>query len=372
MKRAEAKTRAGVVILAGGMILAGAISLAAAQNSPRVGMLEQEGWAAIKAGNLKAATDAFREATKLEPKNASLWLGAGMAEFLQRHDPEAKAHLQHAIDLDPKLTLARAQLAHVVKRQGDLAEAIRLYEVVAADAPDDDGVRDTLGRWKRERELHERMRLEVGDHFTVSFEGPEDAAMASQALESLNRAFWRICDVFGTFPTRSIPVVLYSGEQFSDITRSPKWAAGAFDGIIRVPMRGAGEKGDDLDRVLAHEFSHAMIRSLATRGVPTWLNEGLASVLEGDDLSWTDQPMSAVSKPPSLKGLSGSFGKLSGRDAQVAYAFSARAAKRLLDEAGGAAIANLLRDLGEGVEFEDAFLHRIQRSVADFEASLQQ
>ena len=48
------------------------------------------------------------------------------------------------------------------------------------------------------------------------------------------------------------------------------------------------------------------------------------------------------------------------------------AAKRLLDEAGGAAIANLLRDLGEGVEFEAAFLHRIQKSLADFEASLQQ
>ena len=150
-------------------------------------------------------------------------------------------------------------------------------------------MRDTLDRWKRERELHERMRLEVGDHFTVSFEGPEDAAMAAQALESLNRAFWRICEVFGAFPPKSIPVVLYSGEQFSDITRSPKWAAAAFDGIIRVPMRGAGEKGEDLDRVLAHEFSHALIRSLATRGLPTWLNEGLASVLEGDDLGWADK-----------------------------------------------------------------------------------
>ena len=371
-KPAGGRIAVGRFILVGSLIFAGAVSISAAQNSPRVGMLEQQGWAAIKAGNGKAATDAFTEATKLEPKNASLWLGAGMAEFLQRHDPEAKAHLQHALDLDPKLTLARAQLAQVIKRQGDLAEAIRLYEIVTVEAPDDKGVRDTLDRWKRERELHERMRLEVGDHFTVSFEGPEDAVMAAQALESLNRAFWRICDVLGTFPTRSIPVVLYSGEQFRDITRSPQWAAAAFDGIIRIPMRGAGEKGEDLDRVLAHEFSHAMIRSLATRGLPTWLNEGLASVLEGDDLSWTDKPLSAVSTPPSLKALSGSFNKLSGREAQVAYAASARAAKRLLDEAGGVAIANLLRDLGDGVEFEAAFLHRIQRSLADFENSLKQ
>ena len=207
--------------------------------------------------------------------------------------------------LDPKLTRARAQLAQVVKRQGDLTEAIRLYEIVATEVPDDAGVRDTLDRWKREKDLHERMRLEVGDHFTVSFEGPEDAAMAAQALESLNKAFWRISEVFGTFPAKSIPVVLYSGQQFSDITRSPQWAAAAFDGIIRVPMRGAGEKGEDLDRVLAHEFSHALIRSLATRGLPTWLNEGLASVLESDDLSWATSTVEKLPKLPSLTMLSG-------------------------------------------------------------------
>ena len=88
------------------------------------------------------------------------------------------------------------------------------------------------------------------------------------------------------FRPKSVPVVLYTREQFRDITRSPEWAAAAYDGIIRVPMRGAGEKGEDLDRVLAHEFSHALIRSLATRNLPTWLNEGLASVLESDDLDW--------------------------------------------------------------------------------------
>jgi hypothetical protein len=196
--------------------------------------------------------------------------------------------------------------------------------------------------------------------------------MAAQAIESLNKAFWRVCDVFGAFPPRSVPVVLYSGEQFQDITRSPKWAAAAFDGTIRVPMRGAGEKGEDLDRVLSHEFTHALIRSLATRGLPTWLNEGLASALESDSLDWAQANMAKASTAPTLAALSPPFSKMSGSEAQIAYAMSAIAAKRLLDEAGGVAVANLLRDLGDGVEFDTAFLHRIQRSLADFQASLQQ
>ena len=75
---------------------------------------------------------------------------------------------------------------------------------------------------------------------------------------------------------------------------------------------------------------------------------------------------------PTLRRCRRRSRRLSGSDAQIAYAASALAAQRLLDEAGGVAIANLLRDLGEGVEFEAAFLHRIQRSLADFEASLQQ
>lgn len=362
---------AGIALVAGLLVLGGT-AYAGGQNSPRVAILEQEGWAAIKAGKGPAAMDAFREAIKLDPKNAWLRLGAGTAEFLQRHDAEAKAYLEQALELDPKLTRARAQLAHAVKRQGDLQEAIRLYELVAVESPDDTAVRDTLERWKRERDLHDRMRLEVGDHFTVSFEGAEDAAMAAQAIESLNRAFWRITDVFGAFPTRSVPVVLYSGEQFRDITRSPQWAAAAFDGTIRVPMRGAGEKGEDLDRVLAHEFAHALIRSLAHRGLPTWLNEGLASALESDNFDWAKASLANTVKLPSLSTLAAPFSKMNSGEAQVAYATSALAARRLLDEAGGAAVANLLRDLGDGVPFEEAFLHRIQRSLADFEASLSQ
>jgi tetratricopeptide (TPR) repeat protein len=367
------KTLAGAALLVGVALLDGALMLdgsAAAQNSPRAAILEQAGWDAIDANRLPLAAASFKEAITLDPKNAMLRLGAGLAAYLQRQDTEARQHLEQALVLDPKLSRARIPLAQVWRRQGEFNEAIRQMEIAVAELPGEPGLRDTLDRWLRERDLHERMRLAVGDFFIVSFEGPEDAQLAAQVLDSLTRAYWRICDVFGAFPDKATPVVLYTREQFRDITRSPQWAAAAFDGIIRVPVRGAGEKGDDLDRVLAHEFSHALIRSLATRGLPTWLNEGLASALESDDLSWATTIVERVGKMPSLQRLAAPFGTLSGGDAALAYAVSAVAARRLLDEAGGPAVANLLRDLGEGVDFEPAFERRMQKSLGQFEQSL--
>jgi hypothetical protein len=41
-----------------------------------------------------------------------------------------------------------------------------------------------------------------------------------------------------------------------------------------------------LDRVVTHELVHAVIASAAPRQVPAWLNEGLATYLEGSDHAW--------------------------------------------------------------------------------------
>lgn len=341
-----------------------------AQTSPKAAMLEQTAWAALDARRVQEAADAFAQAIALDPKNPRLRLGAGMAAFLQRRDTDAKQALEYALQLDPQFSRARAQLAHVVRRMGDLVGAIREYERVVSELPEDQGARDTLERWKRELELHDRMRQEVGDHFVVSFEGPEDSALGAQAVEALERAYWRVCDLLGVFPTHPIQVILYSNEQFRDITRSPPWAAGVYDGRIRVPVRGAKANMKELERVLGHEFVHALVRSLSERAVPAWLNEGLATALEDDGIEWAQKQMAKTKDVPTLEVLQTSFGRLAGAQAQAAYATSALAAERLLDEHGGTAVANLLRDIGDGIEFAKAFEHRMQRSLADFAATL--
>jgi tetratricopeptide (TPR) repeat protein len=342
-------------------------ALLGAQIDPRAALVERNAWTALNAGQAHAAAEAFRDALTADPKNARLHLGAGMAASLERRDAEARDEFERALALDPKLIQARALLGQIQYRMGDRALAMRTYETLLAADPDDRSARATLERWRREADLHDRMQQAVGSHFTVSFEGPAEAALAAEALEVLDRAYWRIGQLLGTYPSEPIAVVLYTSEQFRDITRSPAWAAGAYDGIIRVPMRGALDKREELDRVLSHEFTHALVRTLAARGVPAWLNEGLATALETGNLGWAET--SAAAQPPvPLRALQSGFGRFTGGQAQLAYATSALAARRLLDEAGGFAVANLLRDLGDGVPFETAFLHRIQRSFADFQA----
>ena len=337
-----------------------------AQIDPRTALIERAAWNALTAGQAHKAADAFREALVADPKNARLHLGAGVAAALERRDADARDEFDRALSLEPKLTQARALLGQMQHRMGDALGAMRTYETLLALSPDDREAQATLDRWRRESELHDRMQQAVGSHFTVSFEGPAEAALAAEALEVLDRAYWRVGQLLGTYPTDPVPVVLYTGEQFRDITRSPEWAAGAYDGTIRVPMRGALDNPKELDRVLSHEFTHALIRSLAARGVPAWLNEGLATALETGDLEWAEKRVKEAADAVPLSALQAGFGRFTGGQAQLAYATSALAARRLLEEAGGFAIANLLRDLGDGIDFDAAFLHRIQRPFAEF------
>jgi tetratricopeptide (TPR) repeat protein len=340
-----------------------------AQIDPRAALVERAAWEALSRGEAHQAATAFREALAADPKNPRLHLGAGLAAMAERRDTDARDEFDAALAIDPKLTDARRPLGLVQYRLGDAASAIRTYELLIAEAPDDTAARTTLDRWQREQALHDRMREAVGSHFTVSFEGPAEAALAEAALQSLDRAYWRIGQELGTFPNEPIRVVLYTTEQFRDITRSPSWAAGAYDGTIRVPMRGALDDSGELDRVLAHEFTHALISTLAARNVPTWLNEGIAAALENGDLSWADEHAALTRRVP-LAVLQSGFSRFSGPEATLAYAASARAARRLLDDAGGFAVANLLRDLGTGIPFESAFAHRMQMSFAAFQAEM--
>ena len=341
---------------------------ASAQSTPRAAMLEQQGWQAIQAGRFTEAAGAFRQALVDDDRNATAHLGAGLAAYLLQHLQEAHAQLQRALELNPRLVTAYQLLGDVTDRQGDLQGAIDIYEKGLAIAPGNAGLQAGLARLQRESALQARQRQALSNHFTVRFEGRAEQPLADEALRILEQAYWRIGTILDVYPSTPITVVLYTEQQFRDITLSPAWAAGAFDGQIRVPMRGALKRPQELARVLSHEFVHALIYTLAPSGVPMWLNEGLAVAFEDGGGAWTTPLLAKTPARIPLDDLTQSFAGLPAGAVPLAYAESAAAAEQMITLAGGIGIANLLRDLGAGVDFQKAFAQRMNMSYARFQA----
>lgn len=328
------------------------------------------GWEAIRAGRASDAAGAFAEAIDAEPRDPSLHLGAGLAAHLLGQPTAARHALGRALTLAPGYTAASLLLGEILYRGSDLDGAIRVYEQALAHAPDHPRLTSRLQDWRREAAVHSGFFQSNGAHFTVLFEGPADEELARRALEMLEAAYWRVGTALYTFPEGVITVVLYTQEQFRDITRSPEWAAALYDGRIRVPMRGALQRPAELERVLAHEFTHALVRSLAPAGVPAWLNEGLAVLFEPDGLAWADAQLARSRVRLPYDRLASGFGRLPGSDARLAYAQGAAAAHRLIELAGTTAVVGLLQDLARGEPFAQAFERRALVPFDTFVAGL--
>jgi tetratricopeptide (TPR) repeat protein len=351
----------------------GALDVAAAQSSPRdPAALVQEGAKALDERRFGDALDAFTAASAIVPRDPSLCFGAGMAAFMLGRNADAQVWFEKALTLNPRYRGASEWLGELHYRAGQLQEAIAVYEAALKQAPGASELAARLGEWRKEASLQSRFYETRGAHFAVRFEGPGDELLARRAVERLEEQYWRIGQTLAAYPQDPITVVLYTQQQFRDITRMPTWTAAAYDGRIHVPMRGALEQTEELDRVLGHEFVHAVVVMLGGRNVPVWLNEGLATHLERGGAEESERVLAETSGQPrpGLQQLHRTFSGLSGADAAVAYALSAKAVRRMMDLRSAAGVVTLLQDLGRGVAFATAFHQNIGMRYEDFQAMM--
>lgn len=344
------------------------VTSAPAQSQDRVkaATLARAGWAAVRAGRHQVAADAFEDAIRITPKDAALHYGAGLAAWMQGQSQRAQTELREALALAPEYTEASLLLGEVLYRANDLDGAILVYEQAATRAPTHQPLVSRLEDWRKEAALHRDFYQAQGSHFTVLFEGPADEPLAATAIELLEKAYWRVGGEMGIFPEHIITVVLATRQQFRDITRSPDWAAAAFDGRIKIPVSGALRQPEELERILAHEFTHALIRTVAPRGVPTWLNEGLAVAMEPGGMAASAEDLKSLKSRLPAARLASGFAGLSGQEARAAYAQSATAAQALIERQGVPAVVALLRDIARGDPFPAAFEYRMLMSWQDF------
>ena len=352
------------------LLVAGTAAATIAQSSMPLAV--EKGFQALQQGEIDSAGSIFREGLTRYPRDPFLLFGSGVVAQMQGETQTAIALLKRALQIEPRLAQASAALAELLYQQGDVELAIKEYERAIPNAPPSIAlsIRQRVEALRAEASLPQNYAAIKDDRFMVSFDGPVQEKLAERATSVLTAAFWRIGKTLGTYPSAPINVILYSQRQFHDFTGAPEWSAGAFDGQIRMPVKGAAQNLAEFDRVLTHELTHAMLRTEVPRNLPAWLNEGLAMYCEGKDGELSGRRLAAARVFVPLAALQTSFGRLTAAQAVVAYEESAFAARALIERIGPANLGQLLQDLSGGQTIEQA-IERFGVTFAAFESDLE-
>lgn len=325
------------------------------------------GTRAIDVRDFGEALEAFTKAATMRRDDASICFGAGVAAFMIGQDDEARSRFECALTLKPSFLPAAMWLADLHYRAGRLAEAIAVYETARRHSRSSNSLQPQLDAWRKEHALQSTFQELRTEHFIALFARAAERAHARAILNRLEAAYLTIGNTLGLYPGRPIIVVLYTREQYAEITGLAEWSSAAYDGRIRVALGGAMQQAEELDRVLSHELVHAIVAAAGGRSVPEWLNEGLATLLEPVSRDDLDAALERSGAAIELSQLHDSFARFSTRsDAEIAYGLSVRAVRRLIEKRGMAALVDLLKDLGRGVPFARAFEQRIGMRYEDF------
>jgi len=312
------------------------------------------GWEAIQRGDGAKAAASFRAVLAANPQDARALTGAALAAHLLGRDDEAVSSLKRALQVDAENVYASYILGQIAYSQGDIDLAIKSYERVVKLAPGSPAVYQQLQAWKKEAALHETFTARPTARFTVMFEGPEQQAIAARVSGTLEAAYARVGKALNAYPAETVTAILYTRQQFRDITKSPSWAAAAYDGRIRIPVLGALKDPAELDRVVTHEFVHAVIHQTYPR-IPGWLNEGLAVYLEPVDHAWLTSRLRGAETMIPLARLDEAFHTQDGAEALVAYAES-YVGTRVLSERLGANFPVFLQYVSNGTAVDQALM----------------
>jgi tetratricopeptide (TPR) repeat protein len=325
-----------------------------------------EAWQALEEGRYRDAVPLFERALQRTPPDPVLLLGSGIVARRLGQTDVAQASFTQALQINPALTPASLLLGMILRERGDLDGGIRVYEAALVRAPNNAQLQAHLDRWRREAELHSGFRQAGAGHFTVLFEGAAEEAIAKTAVEILEGAYVRIGDALLVYPSEPMTVILYTRDQFRDITRSPAWAGGLFDGRIRIPVQGGLRDRREFERVLVHEYVHAVVHSVAPSGLPMWLSEGTAVALErqvpAEALRSADRSAADVT-PDELRG---SFATLPAERVVSAYNASGSLVRAIIDRVGLLGLVALMTDLSAGENFDEAFAARVQVPFSAF------
>jgi tetratricopeptide (TPR) repeat protein len=292
-----------------------------------------------------------------DPRNPAI-LNFYAALLIKTGDPrQALLYAEHAVQQAPDSPDAYAVLGYAQFATDHNKEAVESWKKSIALRPDA-SIQQMIARAQRENSAESNFAEHDAGHFSLHYEGSQSSeSLREQILSTLESAYQDLSREFGSEPRQSIEVVLYTNQDYFDVTRAPSWTGALNDGKIRIPLRGVNYVSSDFSRVLRHELTHSFVNQATQGRCPTWLNEGIAQMLEPKSLGSLGSPLARLFKNDQavpLNMLEGGFMGLSTMQAELAYAESLATTEYIRDRYGMSDIMRILQRLGQGESTESA------------------
>ena len=327
------------------------------------------GIANLAVERLDDAAERLEAAAQLGER-AEVLRALGITHLRDGDYPAAATALERALQLAPNDPNALLALAEVYLKQDQRAQALDLLHRAKEAGVRSPELDQKVAQLGREVDAEWDFVQTESAHFRVSFADSEDGRAVRLVLAALEEAYFTDGGKFEFYPADRTPVVLYTQQDFHNITQTPGWAGAAYDGRIKLPVRGLQADDAQLTRVVRHEYAHSLIAQLSNGRAPVWLNEGLAvwaeEAEEGEREAWAEQKI-AGQELFTLGQLTNSFVQLPVGRAEVAYAQSYLAVRALIDQYGARKIPALLGNLAKNRSVSEAFAATYPGDLASFE-----
>ena len=314
-----------------------------------------------------------RRSASIGPQQASTLLGAGVAARLQgayRRCPAVSGRCAEDRSVADARVAAPRQRAvsdrRYRRRHRRLSAGARAEsEQSAADA-------DSSTPGARKPSSTAASVRQLGDHFTVLFEGPAEAELADRAVTLLEARLLahrnRALHVSHRASSRSSSTRASSFATSRNRRNGPVARSTAASGCR---SRARSRTAPSSSGCCAHEFTHALIQSVASRGVPTgctrdWLIASMAATSARRN-SRCDQRRRRL----PLTRLEGSFAGLSANERVARLRGERRRGPHAARRGGRPRTRQpALGDLGQGVPFAEAFERHMLISYVEFQKKL--
>jgi len=314
-----------------------------------------------------------RHALELAPEQGALHAWHAMLLVDAGQYPEAVTEAEQAAQLEPNSADVQRILGLAYYDSGKLQPAIDTWKHSLELHPNED-VKQYLAKAEREASVEVNFAETENGRFVLRYEGGKTAQtlLRDDLLRTLDRQYDVLTRDLGTAPTSPVEVIIYSEQQFFDVTQAPSWVGALNDGKLRIPLGNVIAMTPQTEAVLRHELTHSFVHAIVQH-CPLWLNEGLAQLEEPKSTSAFPaellQRLRSRQAPP-MQELEKSFAGLTADQAHLAYAQSLLATEYLRSAYGMDGLRRLLMALAAGEEPEEALRSVTGGGYDDLDKSL--